>query len=123
MVLTSGKTFRIEQYRMPKTADLAVLTRTDLDISGLRPTAEQSIHLLGSSSFEAAIADVQNLGYQNIHVEFGPTGIAALLASPLRFTLFLSGPSSRSIELAAKSLGARASLLCEVDGLHLAKAR
>lgn len=116
-------TFRIEQYRMPKTADLAVLTRTDLDISGLQPGPQQSVHLLRSSSFEAAVADVEALGYQDIHIEFGPTGIMALVASPLRFTLFLSGPSIQSIERAAKSLGAKPSQLCEINGLHLAKAR
>lgn len=108
---------------MPKTADLAVLTRTELDVSDLQPTAEQSIQLLRSSSFAAAVSDLQALGYQEIHIEFGPTGIKALLASSLRFTLFLSGPSAHAIELAAKSLGVSSSQLCQVDGLHLAKAR
>lgn len=123
VVLTSGETFRVEQYRMPKTADLAVLTRTELDTSGLQPSAQQSVHLLRSPSFEAAVADCQALGYQDIHIEFGPTGIMALLASQLRFTLFLSGPSAHSLEVAAESLGAKPSHLCQVGGLHLAKAR
>lgn len=124
IVLTSGKTFRVEQYRMPKTADLAVLTTKELDTSRLEPRPEQSLHLLKSSaSFEGSITDLQAVGYTRIHVEFGPTGIKALLASELRFTLFLSGPSFEALELAAKNLGAKASQLCVVDGLHLAKAR
>ena len=123
VVLTSGKTFRAEQYRMPKTADLAVLTSTELDVSELQPQPDQSLHLLKSSSFEAAVSDLEKLGYRNIHVEFGPTGIKALLESSLHFTLFLSGPSTRSIEIAAKSLNAQPLQLCVVDGLHLAKAR
>ena len=124
IVLTSGMTFRIEQYRMPKTADLAVLTRSELDLSGLAPRPEQRTHLLQSStSFESSVADVQSLGYERVHIEFGPTGIAALLRSGLAFTLFLSGPSTNSIERAAERLGAKVTQLGVVDGLHLAKAR
>jgi hypothetical protein len=124
IVLTSGKTFRIEQYRMPRTANLAVLTRSELDLSGLTPGPEQRIHLLQSSnSFESSVADVQGLGYERVHIEFGPTGIAALLRSELAFTLFLSGPSTQSVERAAERLGAKVTQLGVVDGLQLAKAR
>jgi hypothetical protein len=124
VVLTSGETFRVEQYRMPKTADLAVLTRGDLDTTALEPKPGQRFHLLkDSDSFESSVADVQELGYRSIHIEFGPTGIAALVKSQLRFSLFLSGPSWRSIEIAAQSLGAHPIQLCQVDGLHIAKAR
>ena len=124
IVLTSGRTFRVEQYRMPKTADLAVLTRSEVDLSGLTPRPEQRIHtLMNSVSFESSVSDVQSLGYERVHLEFGPTGIAALLRSDLAFTLFLSGPSAHSIEVAAEGLGAKVTHLGVVDGLHLAKAR
>jgi hypothetical protein len=109
---------------MPKTADLAVLTRTELDLSGLTPRPEQQTHLLRSStSFESAVSDVQSLGYERVQIEYGPTGIAALLRSELAFTLFLSGPSTQSIERAAERLGAKVTQLGVVDDLHLAKAR
>jgi hypothetical protein len=124
IVLTSGRTFRIEQYRMPKTADLAVLSRSEVDLSGLTPRPEQRIHLLlNSVSFEGSVADVQSLGYERVHIEFGPTGISALLRSELAFTLFLSGPSGHSIQRAAEILGAKVTPLGVVDGLQLAKAR
>lgn len=124
VVLTSGATFRAEAYRMPKTADLAVLTRKQLDSSHLEPKTGQHFHLLGGQdSYRSSISTLQGIGYERIHVEFGPAGMKELLSSGPSISLFLSGPSHKATELAAQKLGVSSIQLCETDGLSLSIAR
>lgn len=123
VVLTSGLTFRVEKYRMPKTADLAVLTRQALDTSNLAPTAKQ-LHVITSvDSYSDSIRWLQEMGYVRIHVEFGPTGIRALLESKIPLQLWISSPSSAGLLNGASSLGCGVSKVAEVDGLHIGIAR
>lgn len=124
VVITSGKTFRAEAYRMPKTADLSVLTRTELPSDHLAPKPGQKLHILrDAESYEAAVQDLLKLNYERIHIEFGPQGIKQLLTSGLEFSLFLSGPSPEALEKSAGSLGATARQLCRINDLYLAIAR
>ena len=76
IVLTSGKTARADRYRMPKTADLAVLTRSGIDELQLEPKPGQRLIILGdqATSYLSALDQLKDLGYRNVHVEYGPTG-------------------------------------------------
>ncbi len=124
VVLTSGKTFRAESYRMPKTADLAVLSNAGVSTHDLVIPEGRNLHLLGPmESFTAGVHKLRQLGYGRIHLEFGPTGMREVLGSNLRPSVFLSGPSRQSLELAADNLGARLQYLCLVEGLHLGLVR
>lgn len=124
VVLTTGETFRAEQYRMPKTADLAVMTKSRIDTDHLEPRPGQRFHQLNDlPSFGSGISELGKLGYQKVHVEFGPTGMKELLKSNLDFTLFLTGNSREALEVAAGKLGASSSHLCKVDTVFIAKAR
>ena len=124
VVLTSGRTFRAEGYRMPKSANLAILSRDFVDTSRLIVGEGQRLHVLGEMpAVSDATRELVSLGYSRIHVEFGPTSMRELLASDVRVSLFLSGPSERSLEQAAQALGSNIEHLAQVDDLHLGLAR
>lgn len=77
VVLTSGLTARLEHYKMPSTADLAILSRT----GGFEPevTGGREVIQLGERAdyFEATAA-LRELGYERIHTEFGAAGFTQL---------------------------------------------
>lgn len=123
VVLTSGMTFRAEQYRMPKRADLAVLSKHPLDRSTLSISAEQQLIEFVEADFELSALELVQSGYKRIHIEFGPSGISALLKSSFEFDLWLSGLSENSVTLGAQSLGLEANIIANLDGLSLALAR
>jgi len=124
VVLTSGRTYRAEGYRMPKSANLAILSREFVDTSHLVVGEGQRLHVLGEMpSVSEAIRELVSLGYSRIHVEFGRTSMRELLASEVRVSLFLSGPSERSLEQAAQALGTNIEHLAQLDDLHLGLAR
>lgn len=82
VVLTSGKTARLDNYRMPKKADLAVFTDTGVEEVDLRPVSTQRLTVFGSevaTDFKAALKHIQSLGYDRVQVEFGPTGFQQIL--------------------------------------------
>lgn len=122
LVLTSGLTFRLERYRMPKSADLAVFTREGIDTSGLEIRPGQRLHVLTREpSFAEALNAALSLGYSRIHVEFGPTGIKDLMARS-KLTLWISSCSKRGLSAGADSLGIEVSPVAVVGGLWLGKA-
>lgn len=81
VVLTSGLTARVDRYRMPKTADLAIYTRQGVSELNLEPVPPQRLWIFGESEagdYLEALNHLLSIGYQRIHVEFGPTGFAQL---------------------------------------------
>lgn len=101
IVLTSGRTARADRYRMPKTADLAILTKHGVEELDLTPKDGQKLLVLSSAvgGFSGAIEHLQNLGYNNIHVEYGPTGFIETRDQIQLLTL--SGTSEDGIKLFA----------------------
>ena len=77
VVLTSGLTARLERYKMPSTADLAILSRS----GGYAPevTGGREVIQLGEQAgyFEATTV-LSELGYERIHTEFGAAGFTQL---------------------------------------------
>jgi len=126
VVVTSGKTFRVENYRMPKAADLAVFSRSPLDTSGLVIKPEQQVLWLGNeqaTNYVSAVNHLLEFGYKQIHIEFGPTGIAELLQAKFDFALWLSSESTSGLDTASGKLGCEIYKLCKIDNLWLAAAR
>ena len=81
VVLTSGLTARVENYRMPATADLAIFTQRGVGELGLEPKTNQRLLILTPptvSSYEEALEVLLN-SYSRVHVEFGPTGVREIL--------------------------------------------
>ncbi len=81
VVLTSGLTARVEKYRMPGTADLAIFTKRGVKELDLEPKPEQQLLILTPpqvTSYDQALETLLG-SYSRVHVEFGPTGIREIL--------------------------------------------
>ncbi len=103
VVLTSGATFRADEYRFPKSADLAVLTRGSIEIDV--PTKRRLLIL--DSSYSKAVDDLVAEEYSRMHIEFGLTGIHELVSQSRLDALFLSSPSSAGVQKLAQKLGVK----------------
>lgn len=101
VVLTSGATFRADEYRFPRSADLAVLSRQSVDIE---VPAGRKFHLI-ASGFGEAIDELLNRQYGRIHVEYGLAGITEVVAKGLLDALFLSSKSRDGVQRLSKNLG------------------
>ena len=115
VVLTSGATFRADQYKFPKTADLAVLSTKQPVIQvphGKRLTWIRS-------DFVGALSDLESAGYRRIHVEYGLTGLNALRSAGIPLVLFVSSDTPQGLDrfLAKQSIEA---IRLELPGLLLA---
>ena len=81
VVLTSGLTARLEEYRMPGTADLAIFTSHGVSELSLNPKPGQRLLILSPpavASYSAALT-VLKAQYAKVHVEFGPRGFGEIL--------------------------------------------
>ena len=82
IVLTSGLTARMENYRMPKSADLAIFTKGPA-YRIHEDSARELIHIPhGIIDFAQAVEHLRQRGYRRIHTEFGPTGFLSLATLP-----------------------------------------
>jgi hypothetical protein len=101
VVLTSGLTARLENYRMPRHADLAIFTRAGVRGLDLKPRAGQKLQLLTPpviNSYQAAL-DTVNQKYQSVHVEFGLTGVKELAKSIDLFVISSQHPGGAALFL------------------------
>ena len=81
VVLTSGLTARVEQYKMPSNADLAIFTMQGVEALGLRPNPGQQLLILSppeTISYKGALAQLRDR-YSSVHIEFGPRGFSDVL--------------------------------------------
>lgn len=98
IVLTTGKTARDEKLRNPKTARLAILTRTQ-NLSGTEFDRPDEVLLISDADRPSeAIQKLQDLGYVQIQVEFGPNSMKSAL-SDKRIDLLLLSEQNRKTEL------------------------
>lgn len=93
VVLTSGRTFRADQYRFPSAADLAVLTREGVSIT----VPEDRRLLLLSGGYQSSFEELRD-AYGAVHVEFGETGIRELVSNRYLDALFISSTSADGVE-------------------------
>jgi hypothetical protein len=101
VILTSGATFRADEYRFPKFADLAVLTNQEVEIA---VPFGQRLHKL-TGGYSSSLADLRDLPYRKIHVEYGVKGIRELIQQRRLDALFLSSPSMSGVSKLAAQLG------------------
>lgn len=76
IVLTSGATAIAEDYKMPSSCDLALLTRRPKGSFSI-DQGDQKLLFLQCEYYEC-VRQLQGVGYQRIHTEFGPTGFIEL---------------------------------------------
>ncbi len=94
VVLTTGATFRADQYKFPKTSDLAVL-------STRQPVMQvpQNKRLTWiKSDYVKAFSDLESAGYHRIHVEYGMTGMNSLRSARYPIVLFISSVTSQGVD-------------------------
>lgn len=121
VVLTSGKTARADQISMPRSADLAVFTRTSVEFLGLSPKKDQQLILIGTeqaAGFPEALGFLKSLGYRNIQVEFGVTGFTSVLGQI--DLCVISGKVAFGVEAFLKQHGIRQTAWFELDNLFVA---
>ncbi len=114
VILTSGKTFRCDRYRFPKHADLAVLSNQGLDISV--PDGQKLI--LSHQGYQQALMDLRSKGYKRVHVEYGITGIRALIEAKAIDALLLSSRHKSGVLNLAMALKVEPILL-ELEDLYV----
>jgi riboflavin biosynthesis pyrimidine reductase len=101
VILTSGKTFRCDQYKFPKNADLAVLTKQNLEVEA---PAGQRLTVL-RTGYTSSIRELKSIGYSRIHVEYGVSGITELLEHCELDAIFLSSKSRSGLAALSDALG------------------
>ena len=114
VIVTSGKTLRADNYRFPKSADLAVLTNQQVDI--VAPEGQQLI--VSNSGYVQMINDLARSGYTKMHVEYGVTGIKELISRHVLDALLLSSKQLTGIRLLSKQLKV-SPIFIELDDLYV----
>jgi hypothetical protein len=121
IVLTSGKTARADSISMPKTAHLAILTAAGVDSLALKPTSDQRLILIGphqAAGYSEALAFLKTLGYSSIQVEFGVTGLNAILEE--LDLCVISGRDSTGVKLFLEEHAINQSAWFELEDLFVA---
>ena len=114
VILTSGKTFRNDRYKFPKHADLAVLTNQA--VGTLAPEGQKLI--VSNLGYQKTLTDLILSGYNRVHVEYGITGIRALVESNALDALLLSSKDKPGVLALAKDLKVEPVLL-ELEDLYV----
>ena len=121
VVLTSGKTARADKISMPKSADLAIFTKTGVDSLELVPRDDQQLILIGSeqaAGFPEALEFLKELGYRHIQVEFGEAGFESLRGQ-IELCV-ISGMAASGVELFLQKHGISQSAWFELEDLFVA---
>lgn len=100
LVLTSGSTFRADEYRFPTSGNLAVLSRTKVSID---VPSGREFHALSEGYVESLVEMKKR--YRRIHVEFGERGILDLVSKGGLDALFISSIEQKGVKLLAMRLG------------------
>ncbi len=111
VILTTGKTFRSDRYKFPKYADLAVLTIQELKLSA--PEGQELI--LSNLGYLQTLTDLRLKGYKRVHVEYGITGISALVKAKALDALLLSSREKSGVLALASELNVKPLLLALED--------
>ena len=91
-VVTTGLTARSENYRMPSSSALAILTRSSIETLPEQLRVEQ-VRLIGNDIIltpDEAIQELMTSSPTPIHIEFGPTALSETLRSRTDVRAFIS---------------------------------
>lgn len=74
IVITSGRTARAEKLRMPKSAKLAIVSKSqDLTGTDIDPGHQDLVMLFGRANVADYFQDLRGMGVRKMQVEFGQT--------------------------------------------------
>ncbi|KRO47084.1 MAG: hypothetical protein ABR68_04695 [Microbacteriaceae bacterium BACL28 MAG-120531-bin53] len=91
-VLTTGLTARSENYRLPSSSALAILTRSAIETLPKDLQVEQ-VRLIGNETSltpDEAVQELLTSSSTPIHIEFGPTALSETLRSRTDVRAFIS---------------------------------
>jgi riboflavin biosynthesis pyrimidine reductase len=111
VVLTTGLTYRLEEYKFPGKADLAVLSRSKM----IKNPPNGQRFLVLNSGYCEALDDLAAEGYQRIQVEYGLTGIKTLIETGRLDALAVSGLEKDPVAAFCADLGLRPKYFAEED--------
>lgn len=114
VIVTSGRTLRADNYRFPKSADLAVLTNQQVDI--VEPVGQKLI--VSNSGYEQLIQELSHSGYTRMHVEYGVTGIKELIAGSALDALLLSSKQRSGVDALSRELKVLPTII-QLDDLYV----
>lgn len=120
-ILTSGLTARLELYKLPKLALLAILTREGVPHLSAADSNQLLILPREVQGYVAAVDHLVELGHSSIHTEFGPAGFVELVASG-RATGLISSKELGASSAAAEKFGLRIQRTIELKELEVAVA-
>lgn len=119
LVVTGGATYRAEQYRMPRSADLAVFSRSPLVAPSGFEDSPRFLPFVGEQqSLSGEILELMNK-YQHIHLEFGAQTLIPILRQ-LGFGIWISSQFKSGIEAFCLENGMRQRHAIKVKDLHIA---
>ncbi len=95
VVLTSGLTAELENYKLPSKARLAILTNSERHYPNLVQHKDKIVWL-SEMDYSDAIEALRAMGFSSVHTEFGPTGFCEL-ASLVDVDAFLSSKSQEGL--------------------------
>ena len=114
VIVTSGRTLRADNYRFPKSADLAVLTNQQFEIHA--PEGQKLI--VANSGYEQLIQQLSTSGYTRMHVEYGVTGIKELIEGNALDALLLSSKKRSGVEALSRELKVLP-IIIQLDDLYV----
>ncbi len=119
LVVTGGATYRAEQYRMPKRADLAVFSRSLLTAPEGFQDSPRFLPYVGAR--ESISAELRKLvaNYQNVHLEFGAQTLIPV-SRDLGIGIWLSSQFKSGIDLFCDQNEIRQEHALRVNDLHIA---
>ncbi|MEY4990446.1 MAG: hypothetical protein RIS08_672 [Actinomycetota bacterium] len=119
LVVTGGATYRTEQYRMPKRADLAVFSRGPLLAPEGFESSPRFLPLVGEHrSLSGELAKLMNR-YSNIHLEFGALTLIPILRE-LGFGVWVSSQFNTGIDTFCSDHDMRCVHVIQLEDLHIA---
>lgn len=120
-VITGGNTYRTENYRMPKSADLVVFSRNQL----LAPEGFADSPRFRLLEPETSILDsiaMLKLDYPRIHLEFGPKTLLPIISS-LGVGAWVSSQFEQGIKRFCEGANLQAIHAFQYRDLHIAYCR
>ena len=108
LIVTTGKTARIEKYKASRFAPIAFITRDESSLATIpaiaKPGKFKNIFLSSSKPLKEAFKDfdseISNSGFNNVLFEGGLESVASLSQSTLPLTLVLSIANAQGFDVA-----------------------
>ena len=119
IVLTSGLTADLENYRLPSMPKLAILSNSKRYYPNLDQHKDEIVWLTEMNYLDA-VQELRSRGFHSVHTEFGPSGFTAL-ANSVDVHAFLSSISPQGLHIFANEHDLNIEVVAELKDLVIAR--